>query len=57
MGVHESGDYLTLSMSISVGPFPPSAVPFSPQAAHTSSPAHVMLIYATKHTLPAFPSL
>lgn len=33
----EGSDYLSLCMSISVGPIPPSAVPLSPQATHTSS--------------------
>lgn len=49
----EASDYLSLSMSISVGPFPPSAVPLSPPASHTSPPPHVILICAAKYTLPA----
>lgn len=53
VGGGEASDYLSLSMSISVGPFPPSAVPLSPPASHTSPPPHVILICAAKYTLPA----
>lgn len=53
-GGAEGSDYLSLSMSISVGPIPPSAVPLSPQASHASPPPHVILICAANYTLPAF---
>lgn len=56
MGV-EGSDYLSLSMSISVGPIPPSAVPLSPQASHTSPPPHVILVCAANYcTRPASPA-
>ena len=49
----EGSAYLSLSMSISVGPIPPSAVPLSPQASHI----HVILIRAALSILFLLPCL